>query len=86
VAKVYDDGRAVPVRAARDARHAEELAGQMRDRMTEGQCDEDWNYLPRVDTRADVALAKRTESAKAPRSTTVWLGRMSADYSTIESK
>lgn len=47
VAKVYDDGRVVPVRNACGARHADVLAGEMRDGMTDDECGEDWNYLPR---------------------------------------
>lgn len=45
VYRVYDDGRKEPVKEWLDWAGAEVLAGSLRDRMTDAECGQGFNYL-----------------------------------------
>lgn len=47
VLRINDDGRREVYRSNLSATAAEQLAGQMRDRSTDAEVGEGWNYLPR---------------------------------------
>jgi hypothetical protein len=89
VVRVNDDGRLRVVRDGMKPDAALEQAGRMRDRQSDDDVGDGWSVLAMG--AADVARRQRSARAGAPtpaagKSETVWLGRVSADYSRIESK
>lgn len=90
VARVNDDGRFLVMRDRMRAVDAEALAGRMRDRQSDEDVGAGWNVL--AFSAADVARRQKSASrvvqtaVAATKAEEVWLGRMSADFSAIESR